>query len=398
MQVLILEDDPAFQAQLAQMMMGHGFNVLCVDTVPGAEAFLRLGMVDVLIAGERIGGKLSHAVALLAECRNPLLAAVLRTDRKGPDLDELFDLVPSLVGILGRGVDPALVTQVVLAATAGVRTDSATSHLAARWAAAERPADSASDSASDPASDSADDPADDLMVDSLGDALPPVIAATPAVPAPAALAEHAVTARSWDGLWPADLATGAVASSPVDAVPLPQDPAADPADQADRDPVPAAVFAQSSLDLASLPALHPAREVVAVTVPDVAPAVVQPVSSSVTPAIAPPVTPARSLRPSPDSPLARVMAAGGRALGRPAQGLAGSDILAALRPRATTLPGWFAGASSESRPAAPRPAAPRATAPRADAAQPAQPAPAPSPSPLSRSLPTLLPERRLHLN
>ena len=386
MQVLILEDDPAFQAQLAQMMMGHGFNVLCVDTVPGAEAFLRLGMVDVLIAGERIGGKLSHAVALLAECRNPLLAAVLRTDRKGPDLDELFDLVPSLVGILGRSVDPALVTQVVLAATAGVRADCASSHLAARWAAAERPSDSASDPASDSASDSADDPADDLMVDSLGDALPPVIAATPAVPAPAALAELAVTARSWDGLWPADLATGAVASSPVDAVPLPQDPAADPADQADRDPVPAAVFAQSSLDLASLPALQPAREVVAVTVPDVAPA------------LAPPVTPARSLRPSPDSPLARVMAAGGRALGRPAQGLAGSDILAALRPRATTLPGWFAGASSESRPASPRPAAPRATAPRADAAQPAQPAPSPSPSPLSRSLPSLLPERRLHLN
>ncbi len=374
MQVLILEDDPAFQAQLAQMMMGHGFNVLCVDTVPGAEAFLRLGMVDVLVAGERIGGKLSHAVALLAECRNPLLAAVLRTDRKGPDLDELFDLVPSLVGILGRGVDPALVTQVVLAATAGVRADSATSHLAARWVAAERPAD--------PASVSADDPAGDLMVDSLGDALPPVIAAMPAVPEPAALAELAVTARSWDGLWPADLATGSVASSPVDSVP--QGPAADPAgpaDQADRVPVPAAVFARSSLDLASRPALLPAGEAVAVTVPGaVAP---------VAPALAPPVTPARSLRPSPDSPLARVMAASGRALGRPAQGLAGSDILAALRPRATTLPGWFAGASSESRPATHRPAAPRA-----DAAQPAQP----SPSPLSRSLPSLLPERRLHLN
>jgi hypothetical protein len=375
MQVLILEDDPAFQAQLAQMMMGHGFNVLCVDTVPGAEAFLRLGMVDVLIAGERIGGKLSHAVALLAECRNPLLAAVLRTDRKGPDLDELFDLVPSLVGILGRSVDPALVTQVVLAATAGVRADCATSRLAERWAAAERPAD--------PASDSADDPADDLMVDSLGDTLPPVIAATPAVPEPAALTELAVTARSWDGLWPADLATGALASSPADVSPLPKSPAADPADPPDRDPVPAAVFARSSLDLASLPALLPAGEAVAVTVPGaVAPAA---------PALAPPVTPARSPRPSPDSPLARVMAAGSRALGRPAQGLAGSDILAALRPRANTLPGWFAGASSESRPATHRHAAPRA-----DAAQPAQPAP--SPSPLTRSLPTLLPERRLHLN
>ncbi len=94
MQVLILEDDPAFQAQLAQAMMAKGFNVLCVATVPAAEAFLRLDMADVLIFGERIDGRLTHPVALLAECRNPLVAAVLLTDRTGPDLDELFDLMP----------------------------------------------------------------------------------------------------------------------------------------------------------------------------------------------------------------------------------------------------------------------------------------------------------------
>ena len=117
MQVLILEDDPALQARLAQTMMGQGFNVLCVETVPSAEAFLRLGMVDVLIAGERIGGRLSHPLALLAECRNPLVTVILLTDRTGPDLDELFELMPSVVGILGRAVAPELVMQIVTATT-----------------------------------------------------------------------------------------------------------------------------------------------------------------------------------------------------------------------------------------------------------------------------------------
>ncbi len=140
MQVLILEDDPAFQAQLAQAMMAKGFNVLCVATVPAAEAFLRLDMADVLIFGERMDGRLTHPVALLAECRNPLVAAVLLTDRTGPDLDELFDLMPSLVGILGRRVAPPVVTQVVMAAVAGMTTESARSRLASRWAAVEQDA------------------------------------------------------------------------------------------------------------------------------------------------------------------------------------------------------------------------------------------------------------------
>jgi hypothetical protein len=91
-----------------------------------------------IIIGERIGGRLAHAVALLAECRNPLVAAVLLTDRTGPAVDELFDLMPSLVGILGRPASPVMVTQVVIAAVANMASDTVRGRLAARWAAADR--------------------------------------------------------------------------------------------------------------------------------------------------------------------------------------------------------------------------------------------------------------------
>lgn len=336
MQVLILDDDPAFQAQLARAMMGQGFNVLCVDTVPGAEAFLRLGMVDVLIAAERIGGKLSHAVALLAECRNPLLAAILRTDRTGADLDELFDLVPAVVGILGRAVAPSLVMQVVLAATAEVRSGSASSVLAARWAAAQKAAQTAGpegdlgdDLADDHSDATGDDPApgDDLAGVAAGTdpvAVPaddpagaiaaaaflaPVpLAAVGPVALPAAGATSGplgIAARAWDGLWPAR-----VPAITGDAIPA----------------IPAA---------ASQP---PA----AAALPDMA-------MPAPTPAAAPPApasAPARSLRPSPDSALARVMAAGGRALARAAEPAGTGDVAAITRPRGPGLQAWLGAGSA----------------------------------------------------
>jgi hypothetical protein len=389
MQVLILDDDPSFQAQLAQAMLGHGFNVLCVDTVPGAEAFLRLGMVDVLIAAERIGGKLSHAVALLAECRNPLLAAVLRTDRTGGDLDELFDLVPSVVGILGREVAPSLVMQVVLAATSGVRSSSVTHLLASRWAAAERPADAAEDAADesvsdfgtvadltapdtspDTAPDSADDhagifapagagvlspaaratqPADGSAVPAFHAQVP--FAATPGLPgAAAANRPLAFAARAWDGLW-----TAKVSALPADAT------------------TPAAATAPAAAGQGGTATLPGPASTIAP----------RPLAAS-------PAGAARSLRPSPDSPLARVMAAGSRALGRPsdpaADAVTDALVTTTPRPRGTALPAWIGAPSAAGR-VHPRPEAGHAAGP-AGAAAPAGRAPA---------RPAHVPERRLHL-
>lgn len=332
MQVLILEDDPAFQAQIAQTMMGHGFNVLCVETVPAAEAFLRLGMVDVLIAGERIGGKLSHPVALLAECRNPLLAAVLRTDRTGPDVDELFDLVPSLVGIMGRAVAPALVSQIVLAATTGARTETVPTRLAARWAAADQLADQLADLAPAAFADAA--PSDPARTRDTGD---------DATMAGAGRSAAAPAARTWDGLWPAALAD------------------ADPALTA----APAAAIADAALP--TTPADEPAARVAASPAGQIAP---PPAGAAL---------PAHSPRPSPDSPLARVMAAGSRAFARPHQTRPPAEAVPAPAARNPALPAWFTGA----------------TLPRAEAATPALPAPA---QPPARPLPALIPDRRLHLN
>ena len=362
MQVLILDDDPVFQAQLAQVMMGQGFNVLCVDTVPAAEAFLRLGMVDVLIAGERIGGKLSHAVALLAECRNPLLAAVLRTDRTGPDLDELFDLVPSVCGILGRGVAPALVLQVVLAATADARSGSATGRLAARWAAVEHltgdpeeatPEDATGESgmgwmASHPSA--SPDPEEEAAD---ADAAP-----STAVPD----RTRSPAGRDWDGLWPRiPAAADAPAAAPDDLAAQAAGPEAAPGA---GEPLPLPV------PLSAPPPLTAAQRIsAALAAPGPVPTV-------------PPV-PARALRPSPDSPLARVMAAGSRAFGLPPATPGTAAAPQAPRNRGAALPLWLAGPATAARPPA-----------RAETATP----PPPVPVPASLPVPAGASGRRLHLN
>ena len=119
MQVMVLDQDQNLQVQLAGALMQKGFHVICVESIGAAENFIRRDFIDVLVMGERVGGKLSHSLALLAECRNPLVSAILLTDRTGPSLEEIFDLIPSIYGILGRKISPDIVAQIVLASTIG---------------------------------------------------------------------------------------------------------------------------------------------------------------------------------------------------------------------------------------------------------------------------------------
>jgi hypothetical protein len=347
MQVLILEDDPSFQAQLAQAMMGKGFNVLCVETVPAAEAFLRLDMADVLIAGERIGGRLSHPVALLAECRNPLVAAVLLTDRSGPELDELFDLMPSLVGVLGRRVAPSVVTQVVMAAVADMASDSVRGRLAARWAAADQPVDSprietlptTQLSAADDLNPAASFAQDDAPLDAIAEG---VASHEPQHAAQSAPAQ----AHGWDRLWQGEIA--ALVSAASDA---PGPASCEAVDMGQGQGKTA-----SARDLRDATIAHGSAGDVPLTVIG------------------------RSLRPSPDSPLARVMAAGNRAVSR---SLRQTDVKG-LVSRNSSLSNWTAASELVHRPLI-----------GAESGAPAMPMP-PLP-PQAMPLPATTPARRLHL-
>lgn len=120
MQAMILDDDPHYQALVARALMARGFMVVCVDSLAAAEAVVRLDMLDLVILGERVQGRLSHNVALLADCRVPAVPSVLVTDRTGEEIAELFELIPAIYSILGRRTAPSMVAQIAVAAvTAG---------------------------------------------------------------------------------------------------------------------------------------------------------------------------------------------------------------------------------------------------------------------------------------
>ena len=136
MQVMVLDQDQNLLVQLAGALMQKGFQVICVESIGAAKNFIRRDFIDVLVMGERVGGKLSHSLALLAECRNPLVSAILLTDRTGPSLEEIFDLIPSIYGILGRKISPDIVAQIVLASTIDQTSETVRDRLANRWAAA----------------------------------------------------------------------------------------------------------------------------------------------------------------------------------------------------------------------------------------------------------------------
>ncbi len=263
--------------------------------------------------------------------------------------------MPSLVGILGRRVAPPVVTQVVMAAVAGMATESARSRLASRWAAAEQE-----------------------VVDQ------PVTAARPAATVqPQAMLSDATDEAFADTL-SADLlpAAGAIAA-PVDA-PVPVEPVATPVEAKPLSATLADVLNASDIPPVSLADILAARPAASITAPA---AIAQAAPAPAAPAVAarPATTPAapvtRSSRPSPDSPLARVLAAGHRAFARSQQAATTPDVAtdetAPVATRPATLPGWL-------------------TQPRAAMS----PAPLPAVVPATtvpRHLPARPTERRLHL-
>ena len=122
MQALILNDDRAAQAAMAMALFGRNFQVVTADDVEIATSYARLGVFDLVVMAERVRGRLSHSVALAAELRNPDVTTMLLTSRTDKDVDELFELLPSLYCLLGERLDPELVARMAVAGVVGKAT------------------------------------------------------------------------------------------------------------------------------------------------------------------------------------------------------------------------------------------------------------------------------------
>lgn len=119
MQVLILDGDAVRQAALVQALRARGLQVLVAESVAMAEAMVRAGLPDLLVMAERVSGKLSHSVALLAGCGAAPVPAVFISERQGEAAAELFELIPSAVSLAGPGTRPETLADIAASALGG---------------------------------------------------------------------------------------------------------------------------------------------------------------------------------------------------------------------------------------------------------------------------------------
>lgn len=123
MQILILDDDADQSLALSRALIARGFVVAAFDTIAAAEAAFRMGSPSLLILAERVGGKLSHSLALLAGCRAPAVPVIFLTDRQGDAARELFDLIPSAMSLAGYGTLPETVAELAASALKGAQVN-----------------------------------------------------------------------------------------------------------------------------------------------------------------------------------------------------------------------------------------------------------------------------------
>ena len=122
MKALILRSDAQASVATARTLIDKGFQILSVDTLAVAHALIRVDTIDLLVMDERIEGQLTHAIALSGERRNPYLSAILLTDRKADETDDLFDLIPSLYGLVGAYTAPDLLGKLAVCAVSNIET------------------------------------------------------------------------------------------------------------------------------------------------------------------------------------------------------------------------------------------------------------------------------------
>ncbi len=122
MKALILRSDAHASVETARALIDKGFQILSVDTQAVAHALIRLDAIDLLVMDERVDGQLTHAIALSAERKNPYLSAILLTDRSAEDTEDLYDLIPSLYGLVGSHTAPDLLGKLAVSAVSSIET------------------------------------------------------------------------------------------------------------------------------------------------------------------------------------------------------------------------------------------------------------------------------------
>jgi DNA-binding NtrC family response regulator len=103
-QALILNDDRTQLAAQTCELIRNGFYVINAASLTEGLEYARLGQIDLVVMCERINSQLTHTVALTAEQKNPDVVTILITDRNDSDIDEVFDLLPSLTTLIGTEI------------------------------------------------------------------------------------------------------------------------------------------------------------------------------------------------------------------------------------------------------------------------------------------------------
>ncbi|KMW58087.1 hypothetical protein AIOL_003057 [Candidatus Rhodobacter oscarellae] len=111
MQVLLVTDDLPQQEAIMIPFIKAGVLVTATSSLKVAEAFISTNVVDLLVASERVRGRLSHSTILMAEHQHAHLSTILLTDRTDRDAEEVFELIPSVHALIGTGVPGEVVLQ-----------------------------------------------------------------------------------------------------------------------------------------------------------------------------------------------------------------------------------------------------------------------------------------------
>ena len=116
MKALILRNDAEAAVATARTLIDQGFHIMSVDTLDVAKAIARIDAIDLIVMDERVEGQLTHVVGLSGERKNPYLSTILVTDRTAQETDDLFELMPSLYGIIGENTSTKIIGQLAMSA------------------------------------------------------------------------------------------------------------------------------------------------------------------------------------------------------------------------------------------------------------------------------------------